>query len=114
MGVEDYTLAVTAYKNINYFNNGDFNAAANTNEFTAPGTNFKITLEEGLSASENGSHRMYLISDSNIWMAVDGTGEEEKMDIFEDKLTKKVYSRCEFKRTFDVLRTAEVVRYSNL
>lgn len=114
MGWEDYRIAITAYKNANYFNNGDFNAASRSNEFYAPGTNLLVTADAGLNSEFNGTHRMYAIASDNIYLAVDGTSDDEVMDIWYDKTDNKVYSRCAFKRTLDVMFTDEVVRYANL
>lgn len=113
VGYEVYRLIITAYKNINYFTNMDFNAAAKSLECMAPGTDFTIKADMGLNRAENGKDRMYLMPESNIWMAFDGTGDDSTLDIFQDKLTEKIYARMKCKRTFQVARTADVMRYSN-
>lgn len=113
VGYEVYRLACQAYKDTNAFTNLDFNAAATALEFTAPCTDFKIKAEMGLNRAENGKDRMYLMPESNIWMAFDGTGDDSTLDIFQDKLTEKIYARMKCKRTFQVARTSDVLRYSN-
>lgn len=113
VGMEDYRIGVTAYKNANYFNNGDFNAASQGMEFMAPGTNFMITADPGLSAARNGKHRMYLLDPKNIWLGVDGTGDDEMIDLWFDQNTRKIKARVEFSRGYQVMFASEVVRYSN-
>lgn len=113
IGEEDYQLACTAYKNANLFNYGTWDAAVKDGEFIAPGTNFKVTRDPGLSAAQNGQHKMYLISSSNIWMGMDGTNDDEVVDLWYEKKDAKIYARCKFRRTFDVAYVTEVVRYAN-
>lgn len=113
MGQENYRYAITAYKNANYFNHGDFAQAAAAMEFTAPGTNIKVTADPGLNASVNGTDRMYLLSTENVWMAVDGTGDDEAVDMWYEKKDQKIYARCGFKRGFKCATVSEVVRYAN-
>lgn len=113
MGLEDYRLAVTAYKNANYFNNGDFQNAANNFEFVAPGTNVVVTAEPGLSSAYNGTHKMYLLDPKNVWLGVDGSGDDETVDMWYEKKDRKIYATCAFKRGWKCINTAEVVRYSN-
>jgi hypothetical protein len=113
MGMEDYRIAVTAYKNANYFNNGDFQSAANNFEFIAPGTNVVVTADPGLNATYNGTHKMYLLDPKNIWLGVDGSGDDEVVDMWYEKKDRKIYATTAFKRGWQVINSNEVVRYSN-
>lgn len=113
MGMEDYRIAVTAYKNANYFNNGDFQSAANNFEFIAPGTNVVVTAEAGLNTAYNGKNRMYLLDPKNIWLGVDGSGDDETVDMWYEKKDRKIYATAAFKRGWQCINTSEVVRYSD-
>ena len=113
MGLEDYRIAVTAYKNANYFNNGDVQSAANNFEFIAPGTNVVVTADPGLNATYNGTHKMYLLDPKNIWLGVDGSGDDEVVDMWYEKKDRKIYATTAFKRGWQVINSNEVVRYSN-
>lgn len=113
MGIENYRLAVTAYKNANYFNNGDFQAAAGNWEFIAPGTNVYVTADPGLANAFNGTDKMYLLDPKNVWLGVDGSGDDEAIDMWYEKKDRKIYATAAFKRGFQVINNGEIVRYSN-
>lgn len=114
MGDENFDLAVRAYRDDDSFNYApDLKAALDNGEFLAPGTRIWITRDPGLSTTHNGRDKMYAAQMSNIYLAVDGTGDEEFLDVWYEKKDDKVYARGKFKRDWQALYYTKIVRYCN-
>jgi hypothetical protein len=56
---------------------------------------------------------MYLLDPKNVWLGVDGSGDDETVDMWYEKKDRKIYATTAFKRGWKCINTAEVVRYSN-
>lgn len=111
IGWEDFRIAVTAYKNANYFNYDP--KGYENGRFNIPGTSLELVAVYGLNAAFNTSHKMYAIADGNLFLGVDGNDEEMEAKAWfsMDNDTHRLSIR--FRRGWQVAYPAEIVRYAN-
>lgn len=108
MGYDWFESYIAALIEANLFAYTASNDAQAAGEMTVPGTQYKIVAVPGL----NGTNRAYAMRYSNLYLATDLAGEEEKFELFYAKEAMEVRFVAEWKIGVQVAFPDEVVQFS--
>ncbi|MFN9518309.1 MAG: hypothetical protein ACK574_01070 [Bacteroidota bacterium] len=106
MGTDLSRLYQTALINANLFN--FVPAADSLGEYYLHGTNVKIVPVDGL----NSTNKLYAARTSNLFLGVDGEGEDEELKVWYSEDYDTVYMRMKFKMGVQIGIPTEVVRFT--